>query len=156
MVKDNEIQKTVQELKEKYGSSKDALLPILQGVQVKFRYIPEYAIKCVAKELPVYEAEIYGVITFYAQFRLSPVGDNIIKVCKGTACHVGGAETVADAVCDVLGVKVNETTKNNKFTIEYVACLGCCSLAPVMMINEDVYGYLTKDKIKEVLKSYAQ
>jgi len=154
MVKETEIQQTVLELKEKYGRSKDALLPVLQGVQVKFRYIPEYAIKYIAKELCVYEAEIYGVITFYAQFRLNPVGDNIIKVCKGTACHVGGAETIAEAVGDILGVKVNETTKDNKFTIEYVACLGCCSLAPVMMINEEVYGYLTKDKIKEVLKSY--
>jgi len=155
MVSDSDIKKTVQELKSKYGSSKDALLPILQGVQVKFRYIPKYAVSCIAKEISVYEAEIYGVITFYAQFRLDPVGDNIIKVCKGTACHVGGAETVAEIVCDTLDVKVNETTKDNKFTVEYVACLGCCSLAPVMMINEEVYGYLTKEKIKEVLKSYA-
>ncbi|MFH1223812.1 MAG: NADH-quinone oxidoreductase subunit NuoE [Pseudomonadota bacterium] len=155
MVRGNEIQKTVKELKDKYGSSKDALLPVLQGVQTKFRYIPGSAIKVISKELSIYEAEIYGVITFYAQFRLNPVGDSIIKVCKGTACHVGGAETVAEAVCDILGVKVNETTKDNKFTVEYVACLGCCSLAPVMMINDDVFGYLTKDKIKEVLKSYA-
>ena len=155
MVSENEIQKTVQQLKAKYGSSRDALLPILQGVQVELRYIPEYAIKYISDELSIYESEIYGVVTFYAQFRLNPVGDNIIKVCKGTACHVGGAETVAEAVCDILNIKVNETTKDNKFTIEYVACLGCCSLAPVMMINEEVYGYLTKDKIKEVLNSYA-
>jgi NADH-quinone oxidoreductase subunit E len=155
MVIENEIQRTVKEFKEKYGHSKDAFLPILQGVQVKFKYIPEDAIKCIAQELCIYEAEIYGVITFYAQFRLEPVGDNIIKVCKGTACHVGGAETVGEAVSDILGIKVNGTTKDNKFTLEYVACLGCCSLAPVMMINDEVYAHLTKDKIKEVLKNYA-
>ncbi len=155
MLKESDIKITITELKEKYGYTKDALLPVLQGVQTKFKYIPRAAIKRIAKEFHIYEAEIYGVVTFYAQFRLDPIGDNIIKVCKGTACHVGGAETVGDVISDILGIKVNETTKDNKFTIEYVACLGCCSLAPVMMINDKVYGHLTKEKIKEVLKDHA-
>ena len=149
-----DIQKNISHLKQKFGNKRDALIPILQGIQEKYRYIPTVAIKEIARELSIYESDLYGVITFYTQFRLTPVGKHIIKICKGTACHVGGAETVAEALFDVLRINASETTKDKKFTLEHVACLGCCSLAPVMMINNDVFGYLTKDKIKMILKQY--
>ena len=148
------LQITLPELFQSFGKKHDSLIPILQGIQNKLRYIPKEAISIIARELSMYESDIYGVITFYTQFRLNPVGEHIIKICKGTACHVGGAETVGQAVSDILEISEHETSKSNKFTLEYVACLGCCSLAPVMMIDDKVYAHLTKDKIKKILEEY--
>jgi NADH-quinone oxidoreductase subunit E len=148
------LQLTLPELYLSYGKKHDSLIPILQGIQKKLRYIPKEAIPVIASELSMYESDIYGVITFYTQFRLKPVGEHIIKICKGTACHVGGAETVGQAVSDILHINEHETSGGNKFTLEHVACLGCCSLAPVMMIDDKVYAHLTKDKIKKILEEY--
>lgn len=150
----DEIQAALPVLYQSYGKRHDSLIPILQGIQNKLKYIPKEAISIIARELSMYESDIYGVITFYTQFRLSPVGQHIIKLCKGTACHVGGAETVGEAVSEILKINENETSAGNKFTLEYVACLGCCSLAPVMMIDSKVYAHLTKDKIKKILEEY--
>jgi len=94
------------------------------------------------------------VITFYSQFRLKPLGKNIVRICEGTACHVNGAKTVLQALEDELGVTVGETSNDGVFTLLSVACLGCCSLAPVMMINNDTFGNLTTDKIKKTLKNF--
>lgn len=158
MVKQESMERRIDEviprLVGEHGRSRDALMPILQGIQTEFRFVPKEAVKRLSRELSVHESDVYGVVTFYAQFRTNPVGDHIIKVCKGTACHVGGAETVADAIGDLLSIKVGETTPDNKFTLEYVACLGCCSMAPVMMIDDDVHGYLTKDRIRTILGEY--
>ena len=148
------MQYTLTELYHTYGKKHDSLIPILQGIQKKLKYIPKEAIPAIANELSMYESDIYGVITFYTQFRLNPVGEHIIKICKGTACHVGGAETVGQAVSDILKINEHETSIGDKFTLEYVACLGCCSLAPVMMIDNTVYAHLTKDKIKKILEEY--
>lgn len=148
------IETLVPELINKHGRSRDALMPILQGVQGEFRYVPKEVIRRLAKDLAVHESDIYGVVTFYSQFRTQPVGEHIVRVCKGTACHVGGAETVGEALSDILGIAVDQTTSDGKFTLEYVACLGCCSMAPVMMIDDDVHGYLTKDRIQAILKEY--
>ncbi|NLA74360.1 MAG: NADH-quinone oxidoreductase subunit NuoE [Deltaproteobacteria bacterium] len=137
-----------------FGKGHDSLIPILQGIQNRFKYIPKEVISIIADDLLMYESDIYGVITFYTQFRLNPVGEHIIKICKGTACHVGGAETVAEAVRDILKIDEQETSKDQKFTLEYVACLGCCSLAPVMMIDDKVYAHLTNEKIKKILEEY--
>jgi len=150
----DEIKETLPALYQSFGKKQDSLIPILQGIQNRLRYIPKEAISIIARELAMYESDIYGVITFYTQFRLNPVGEHIIKVCKGTACHVGGAETVGEAVSDMLQIHKNETSKGDKFTLEYVACLGCCSLAPVMMIDDKVYAHLTKEKIKMILEEY--
>ncbi len=150
----DDIHQTLPALYQSFGKRHDSLIPILQGIQNKLKYIPKEAISIIANELSMYESDIYGVITFYTQFRLSPVGQHIIKVCKGTACHVGGAETVGEAVSEALQIREHETSAGNKFTLEYVACLGCCSLAPVMMIDDKVYAHLTKEKIKKILEEY--
>jgi NADH-quinone oxidoreductase subunit E len=149
-----DIKMALPALYQSFGKSNDSLIPILQGIQNRLKYIPKEAISVIADELSMYESDIYGVITFYTQFRLNPVGRHIIKICKGTACHVGGAETVAEAVRDILKIDEHETSEDEKFTLEYVACLGCCSLAPVMMIDNKVYAHLTKDKIKKILEEY--
>ena len=108
----------------------------------------EYA----AKQLRIPFSRIYGVATFYAQFHLTPRGENIIRVCQGTACHVRGAAKIVDALKEQLGIEVGETTEDLKFTLESVACIGACGLAPVIMINNDTFGRLTPEKIKEILK----
>ena len=97
-------------------------------------------------------AEIYGIITFYSQFRLKPVGKNLIRICEGTACHVNGAKTVLSILQDELGISIGETTDDGNFSLVSVACLGCCSLAPVMMINGETFGNLIPDKIKKAIR----
>lgn len=120
-----------------------SLIPLLQGTQHTFGFIPPQAFDRISAETGIPAADIYGVATFYAQFRLNPVGKNIIKVCHGTACHVQNANAITDALKDELNVLDGETTPDGLFTLESVACLGCCSLAPVMMIGDDTYGKLT-------------
>jgi len=99
-------------------------------------------------------AEIYGVITFYSQFRLKPLGKFLIKVCDGTACHVNGSERIAGVIEDELQISGNDTTEDGLFTVQKVACLGCCSLSPVIMINDETYGRLTPKKVQQLLKEY--
>lgn len=127
----------------KYRGKPGSLIPLLQGTQHTFGYIPQKAFKKISVETGIETADIYGVATFYAQFRLSPVGKNVIKVCHGTACHVQNANAITDAIKDELDVKDGETTSDGFYTLESVACLGCCSLAPVMMIGDDTFGKLT-------------
>jgi len=138
----------------KRGRSPDATIPILQDAQATYGYLPEEVLRRVSEITEITARQLYGVATFYTQFRLEPVGENIIKVCHGTACHVGGAERISEAVRDELGIEEGGTTADRKFTLENVACLGCCSLSPVVMINETVYGRLTGAKIRKVLRSY--
>jgi NADH-quinone oxidoreductase subunit E len=126
-----------------YKGKSGSLIPLLQGTQHTFGFVPPQAFELISRETGVPAADIYGVATFYAQFRLNPVGKNIIKVCHGTACHVQNANAITDALKDELGVLDGETTADGLFTLESVACLGCCSLAPVMMIGDDTYGKLT-------------
>ncbi|MEW6193713.1 MAG: NADH-quinone oxidoreductase subunit NuoE [Bacteroidota bacterium] len=129
-----------------------SLIPLLQSAQDSYGYVPEKVIHYISELVKIPAAEIYGVITFYAQFRLKPMGKNIVRICEGTACHVNGAKTVLSALNDELGITVGETTDDGLFSLLSVACLGCCSLAPVMMINNDTYGNLTIDKIKRTIK----
>lgn len=131
-----------------------ALIPLLQSAQESYGYIPEKAISYISELTGIPAAEIYGVITFYSQFRLKPPGKNIIRVCEGTACHVNGARSVLSVLRDELGISLDETTDDGMFTLQSVACLGCCSLAPVMMINDETYGNLTTAKIKKALREY--
>ncbi|MCF8338374.1 MAG: NADH-quinone oxidoreductase subunit NuoE [Bacteroidales bacterium] len=138
---------------DKYRNKKGNVIPLLQGAQQRLGYIPREAFEKISRETGLEKSQLYGVATFYAQFRLSPVGKNIIKVCHGTACHVQGAEDITDALEDSLKVKDGETTEDMIFTLESVACLGCCSLAPVMMIGEETYGKLTRDKAVKVIKN---
>ncbi len=138
----------------KHNQGPGGLIPTLQEVQEKNGFLSKNAIMQIAKSMKIYPSTVYGVATFYTQFRLSPQGKHIIKVCKGTACHVGGAQLISDIIEEELGIVDGETTEDGLFTVEEVACLGCCSLAPVMMIGDEVFGKLTEKKIKKVLKEY--
>jgi NADH-quinone oxidoreductase subunit E len=136
----------------KYKGYKGNLIPILQGTQETYGFIPHAASNKIAEETGLKLSDMYGVVTFYAQFRLKPVGKHIIKVCHGTACHVQNANAITEAIQEELGVKDGETTADGVFTLESVACLGCCSLAPVMMIGDETYGKLTDKSSREVIR----
>ena len=137
---------------EKYKGKKGNLIPLLQGTQNLFGYLPKAAFEKIARDTGLSLSDMYGVATFYAQFRLKPVGKIIIKVCHGTACHVQNANTITDALQESLKVKDGETTEDGLFTLESVACLGCCSLAPVMMIGDQTYGKLTGTEAVRIVK----
>lgn len=130
------------------------LMPIMQKAQESFGYLSMEAMTLIADELDIPVSKIYGVATFYAQFSLTPKGDNIIQVCTGTACYVKGAQAVLDEVIHQLGIHSGETTEDGKFTIQDTRCLGCCGLAPVMTINEDVYGRMVPGQVKGILDKY--
>ncbi|MCD4789681.1 MAG: NADH-quinone oxidoreductase subunit NuoE [Bacteroidales bacterium] len=137
---------------EKYKSKKGNLIPLLQATQDIFGYIPIGAFKKLSKETGLNLSDMYGVATFYAQFRLNPAGKHIIKVCHGTACHVQNANAITDSLEEMLKIKDGETTDDGMFTLESVACLGCCSLAPVMMIGDETYGKLTGNQAVKIIK----
>ncbi|MBW6478360.1 MAG: NADH-quinone oxidoreductase subunit NuoE [Bacteroidales bacterium] len=137
---------------EKYKTRKGNLIPLLQGTQEIYGYIPHEAFLKLNRETGLKLNEMYGVATFYAQFRLSPAGKHIIKMCHGTACHVQGVTAITDEISDLLNVKDGETTEDKVFTLETVACLGCCSLAPVMMIGEETHGKLTPKEASKIVK----
>jgi len=136
----------------KYKGKKGNLIPLLQGAQNIYGYIPKKVFEKISEETGLKINDMYGVATFYAQFRLNPVGKHIVRVCHGTACHVQGATAISDELISFLGIKDGETTLDRMFTLESVACLGCCSLAPVMMIGDETYGKLNKKKTVEVVK----
>ncbi len=138
---------------EKYKDKKGNLIPLLQGTQDIFGYIPIEAFEKISSEVGIELSDMYGVVTFYAQFRLNPVGKHIIKVCHGTACHVQNANAITDALKESLKINDGETTEDGMFTLESVACLGCCSLAPVMMIDNDTHGKLTGGQAVKIIKN---
>jgi NADH-quinone oxidoreductase subunit E len=139
---------------DKYLDMKGALMPVLQAIQEHYGYIPEPCVDLVAERLNVYSSQIYGVLTFYAQFHLEPRGKYIVRVCMGTACHVKGAGRIADGVEERLGIGNAQTSPDLKFTVEHVACIGACGMAPVIMVNEGTYGSMTVQKLEEVIKKY--
>ena len=126
-----------------YKDVPGSLITILQQTQGIYGFLPNQALVHIAEVIGVKPAKILGAATFYTQFRFKPIGKYLLMLCQGTACHVNGSEKIEDAVCDELKIKDGETTPDNLFTLENVACLGCCSLAPVMMINGEAYGKLT-------------
>ena len=136
-----------------YQGQSGSLISILQKAQEIYGYLPLDVLKCIADSTGNKRAKIYGIATFYAQFRLEPVGKYVILQCQGTACHVNGSDEIGDAICDELGITPGGTTTDKLFTLEDVACLGCCSLAPVMMINGETYGKLTPAKTREIIKN---
>jgi NADH-quinone oxidoreductase subunit E len=139
---------------DKFVGMQGALMPALQAIQESYGYIPEPTVHLTAERLNVYASQIYGVLTFYAQFHLEPRGKYIVRVCMGTACHVKGAGRIADVIKNELGVGHAETTPDLKFTAEYVACIGACGMAPVIMVNDDTFGSLTVQKVDEVIAKY--
>jgi NADH-quinone oxidoreductase subunit E len=144
------------EILDRYMDFHGALMPVLQEIQEFYGFIPEPTVHLTAERLNIYTSQIYGVLTFYAQFHLKPRGKYIIRVCMGTACHVKGATRIGDVIKDRLGLGHAETTEDLKFTAEYVACIGACGMAPVIMVNEATYGSLTVQKTDEVIQKYQQ
>ena len=140
---------------EHYAEVPGSLIAILQETQDLYGYLPMDVMERIAQRCDTPIATIIGVATFYAQFRLEPVGKYLIMLCQGTACHVNGSELISSAVTDELGIHDGETTADGLFSLKHVACLGCCSLSPVMMINGKTYGSLTPDKAKKVLRQLA-
>ena len=136
----------------KYKNVKGNMIPLLQGVQDIYGYLPESAFYKIAEQTGLNLSEMFGVASFYSQFRLKPVGKHIIKVCHGTACHVQNANSISEALREALNVKDGGTTEDRLFTLETVACLGCCSLAPVMMIGDETYGKLTGKSATKIVK----
>lgn len=140
----------------KYRNRSGILIPLLQDVQQTLGYLSKDAMRYLAEQMQIPAADIYGVATFYSMFKLKPQGEHIIRVCKGTACHVSDADGIKDALRNELGLEGEEdTTADMKFTLLEVACLGCCSLAPVIMVDDTTFGKLTPDSIKGILQRYA-
>ncbi len=137
---------------DKYKHKPGSLITILQKAQEIYGYLPMDVMEHIAEVTGVKPAELFGVATFYTQFRLEPIGKYLIMLCMGTACHVNGAAPICDAICDELKIEDGETTEDRMFTLNNVACLGCCSLSPVMMINGETYAKLTPDKTRKILR----
>ena len=137
---------------DEYAAVKGSLITILQHTQDIYGYLPKEAIRLISERTGIATSEIMGVGTFYTQFRFEPVGKYLIMLCQGTACHVNGSELILQTIKDELGIDDGQTTEDGLFSLKCVACLGCCSLSPVMMVNEDTYGSLTPDKTKKILK----
>lgn len=144
------------EILSSYEGRVDELIPILQQVQQVFGYLPELAMKKIAKFLKLPESTVFGVGTFYAQFKLVPTGRNVIKVCRGTACHVRGSAQILGEIEKQLGISAGETTPDLENSIETIACFGSCALAPVVVINGKVHGRMTTPKAREILNKEAQ
>ncbi len=136
------------------NSHKGSLIPILQKIQNQYGYLPKKILELLSKKTGIPASQIIGAATFYSQFRFEPIGKYLIKVCHGTACHISGAEKISDVFKDLLGIEEGKTTPDGLFTLESVACLGCCSLAPVVMINETTYGRLNPSKVNKIIKEY--
>lgn len=143
------------ELLARYQGVKGALIPVLQEAQNTYGYLSREVLERIADKMDIPISQIYGVVTFYSQFHLNPRGKNIIRVCQGTACHVRGAKAILKAIEDNLKVAAGGTTPDLKYTLETVACIGACGLAPVMMVNDDTHGRLTPEIIPEILAKYA-
>ena len=149
-----DVQDKMKKIFARHKGEKHELITILQETQEQFRYLPAAAMKEISAFLNVPESTIYGVSTFYAQFKLTPLGKKVIRVCRGTACHVRGSGKVLAEVEKRLGIKAGETTADLEYTLETVACIGACALAPTMTIDNETYGKMTTKKVAEVLGDY--
>ncbi len=147
------MDKSLETIFSNYEGKRENVIPILQKVQEEYTYLPDDLMAEIAKYTRVPASDIYGVATFYAQFRFTPTGENLISVCRGTACHVRGAPRIFEEITDRLELDGEGTTEDNKYTVETVACVGCCALAPVMTINEEVHGDLTKQKVRKLVQA---
>ena len=144
----------VQKIIREYGRRKWGLIPLLQRVQEEIGYIPKEAVEPIAESLGLFPSQVQGVISFYSQFSTEPRGRNIIRVCRGTACHVRGGRTILKVVQQNLGIQEGKTTEDLKYTLETVACLGTCFLAPVMMVNRSYFGKLVPPKVQSIIRQY--
>ena len=148
-----ELKTEIKNIIEKYNNPSESLIAILQEVQGLLGYVSEDSVKYITELTGISSSKILGVASFYAGFRLKPIGKYRIMVCMGTACHVNGGERVADTLRRTLGIEAGDITEDGLFSWEEVACLGCCSISPAMMINDTAYGKLTSEKVVEILES---
>lgn len=151
-----ESERQLADILAKYAGQPGATVPLLQEIQNTFGYLSQANLRAVADAVGASLGQIYGVATFYKQFRLAPPGKHLVKICHGTACHVSGAEMISTAIEGDLDLDDNGNTPDLLFTVEPVACLGCCSLAPVLMVDDEAHGRLTPDKAKKVIAKYGQ
>ena len=147
-----QFEERISEMLGEFEGSPEELIPMLQHVQQTVGYVPEGALLGIARLTGLPASRVFGVATFYAQFRLQPVGQYIIKVCRGTACHVSGSDVLLEDIENRLHVRPGETTGDRLFTLETVACFGCCALAPVIVVNDYVYGLMTPMKTRNLLE----
>lgn len=141
----------LKETLDSYAAVPGSLITVLQKAQAIYGYLPADVLNYIAEQMSIPAAKVFGVATFYTQFRFKPVGKYLIMLCQGTACHVNGSLMLEKTIFDTLGIKDGETTEDGLFTLKNVACLGCCSLSPVMMINDETYGSLTPQKVRDIL-----
>ena len=141
-------------IEEEFNTDKENLIMILQSIQRRYNYLPQPALTYLSVKIGVPFSKIYSVATFYSTFSLEPRGRNIISICLGTACHVRGGERIRERITDTLNISNGETTPDKRFTLESVRCIGCCSLGPVVKINEDMHGRISSDAIAKVLDQY--
>jgi len=137
-----------------FNADRENLIMILQAIQRRYNYLPRPALTYLSTKIGIPFSKIYGVATFYSTFSLEPRGRNIISICLGTACHVRGGERVREKIVESLNIADGQTTPDNRFTLESVRCIGCCSLGPVVKINEDMHGRISSDKVAGVLDQY--
>lgn len=137
-----------------YNNDPENVIMILQAIQRRYNYLPRPSLEYLSEKIGIPLSKIYGVATFYSTFSLEPRGRNIISICLGTACHVRGGERIRERVEDALNISDGETTEDKCFTLESVRCIGCCSLGPVVKINEDVHGRISSDQVNKVLSKY--
>lgn len=146
--------KAVKEIDKIIEDNKESLIGILQGIQKKYGYLSFDNLNYVSEKLGISLEEIYSVATFYNQFKFIPKGKYDISICLGTVCYVKGANDILDEVTNILGIKNGECTKDGKFSLDTTRCLGCCSMAPVLKVNEDIYGSVKKSEVKNILDKY--
>ncbi len=151
---DRTQKRQVQDIIDKHRNTEGAVMPILHDINGAFNYLPEAALREISKEMDVPLSTVFRIATFYNAFSLTPVGKNRITICTGTACHVKGADGLLEAFEPALNIKSGETTEDGLFTLEEVRCIGCCGLAPVLTVNEDVHGLMTKKKVPEIINHY--
>jgi len=145
-------QNNLENILAEFGRERDNLIPLLQEVQERLQFLSPEAVRLVADHLGLSENDVYGVATFYAQFRFVPPGLHHVKVCQGTACHVRGSDRIMDAVSRKTGIEPGETSADGKFSLEQVACFGSCALAPVVVLDDKVYGRMTAAKTQKIIE----
>jgi NADH-quinone oxidoreductase subunit E len=151
IVVETDVKQKLGQIFSHFHGRREELIPILQEAQAEFRYLPPEVMLEIANFLGLPESAVFGVSTFYAQFKFVPVGRRMVKVCRGTACHVRGAPRILDEAEKQLDIKPGETTEDQEYSLETIACFGSCALAPVMVVDDDVYGRMTPAKVRQIL-----
>jgi NADH:ubiquinone oxidoreductase subunit E len=149
-----DIRELDQMIEDEFGNDKENLIMILQAIQRRYNYLPKPALTYLSAKIGIPYSRIYGVATFYSTFSLEPRGRHIVSICLGTACHVRGGERIHDRICDALKIHDGQTTEDGRFTLESVRCIGCCSLGPVLKVDEEMHGRLTSDQVAQILDHY--